>query len=188
MPRVMTTGLAATALIFSLSVQSAQADGGFSLSSSAFADNALMPSRYAAMGGPRACDGEGISPPLAWSHAPEATTSFAIIVHDNTGAHGLGVTHWVGYGIPADVTGFDEGALNSVEGASFVPGTNRINQPTWFGPCPDVGDVAHHYEITIIATDLAPDALEAGMTRDALLAALAGRTLGATGLIGRYAR
>lgn len=161
---------------------------GFSLTSPSFDDNALIDSRHAAKGGPRNCDGQNISPPLAWSNAPAGTQSFAIIVHDAVGAHGLGVTHWLGYGIPSDVASFDEGALNDAGGGSFVGGKNRIGTATWFGPCPDVGDVPHHYEFTLIATDLAPDALAPELDRAGLLSALDGHALGATSLVARYAR
>lgn len=162
------------------------AGGGFSVTSPAFEDNDLLDSRYAAKGGPRKCDGENVSPPLAWSNIPEGTQSFAMIVHDAVGAHGLGVTHWVGYGIPADASGIPEGGINT--DGNYVGGINRIKKSTWFGPCPSVGDVPHHYEFTLIATDLAPDALAPGLTRTALLEALSGHALAATSTVARYAR
>lgn len=167
----------------------ASAGGAFEITSPAFGDNDLLASTYAAKGGPRECDGENVSPPLAWSGAPDGTASFAIIVHDAVGNHGLGVTHWIGYGIPASSSGLAEGAVSAPPmGGTYVGGTNRIGKPSYFGPCPDVGDVPHHYEFTLIATDLEPDALEAGLDRSGLLEALDGHAIAATSIVGRYAR
>lgn len=167
----------------------AQSAEGFLLTSPSFADNDILDSKHAAKGGPRNCDGENISPALEWSHAPDGTKSFAVIVFDSVGAHGQGVTHWVGYGIPGSASSVGEGEISSaaVDG-NYVGGTNRIKKPFYFGPCPDVGDAPHHYEFTLIATDLEPNALEAGLTREALLAALTDHALGATSIVGRYAR
>lgn len=162
---------------------------GFALTSPAFADNDILSSKHAGKGGPRNCDGENISPPLEWSNAPEATQSFAMVVHDAVGGHGLGITHWVAYGISPQASSLAEGVASSpAVDNTYIGGTNVIKQPTYLGPCPDVGDVPHHYEFVLIATDLAPDALAPGLTRDALFEALAGHTLGATSLVGRYAR
>ena len=188
-PRSCTKAMAVLVLGTQMTASTTSAAGGFSLSSPAFADNDILDSRNAAKGGPCKCDGENISPTLAWSNAPEATQSFAIIVHDSVGAHGLWVTHWVGYGIPATTSAMGGGAVNTppVDG-NYVGGTNRIGKSTWFGPCPDVGDVPHHYEVMIMATDLAPDALASGLTKDDLLKELDGHGLSATSLVGRYAR
>ena len=47
----------------------------FELTSEAFEDGGTIPVRYT-------CDGENVSPPLAWSGAPEGTKSFALFVED----------------------------------------------------------------------------------------------------------
>jgi Raf kinase inhibitor-like YbhB/YbcL family protein len=171
------------------SIESVIAAEGFTLSSSAFKDNDILDRKYAAKGGPRKCDGENISPPLQWSNAPAKTKSFAIVVHDAVGGHGLGIDHWVAYGIPATTTFLAEGAVNKPpQGGNYVGGKNRIGKPFYFGPCPDVGDNPHHYEFMIIATDMEPGALAAGLDKQGLIKALEGHRLGATSIIGRYAR
>ena len=108
-------------------------------------------------------------------------------MHDQTGAHGMGVTHLVAYGIDGAATAMPEGGFAN-DAAGFTGGKNRIGKAGWFGPCPDVGDVPHHYVFTLIATDLAPDALEPGLDREGLLGALEGHALAATGFVVRYAR
>ena len=159
----------------------------FVVSSSAFADNGLLDRKFAAKGGPRKCDGENVSPPLKWSGAPSGTLSYAIMVADAMGREGLGSSHWVVYGIPAQTTAIEEGAASG-PAAGWVAGLNTFKQPTYFGPCPGVGDAPHHYELTVIALDFDPTRLPAGLDAQGLLKAIEGHALGATSIIGRYAR
>ena len=48
---------------------------------------------------------------LAWANAPEKTKSFVVFMIDPDGLLGQGVSHWLGYNIPANVKGFAEGEL-----------------------------------------------------------------------------
>src|SRR6187549_2958499 len=79
------------------------------------------------------CVGENISPPLAWSGAPEGTKSFAIVMLDPEGRAPAGVVHMVIYGIPGDVKGFAEGEL-SKESEKFVGGKSTMEKNTYWGP------------------------------------------------------
>ena len=45
------------------------------ITSSAFVNDGAIPELYT-------CEGRDISPPLAWSGAPDTATSFVLIVHD----------------------------------------------------------------------------------------------------------
>lgn len=181
--------LAAAFCSIAVAPSSLQAAEGFRIESSAFKDNDLLDRKFGAKGGPRKCDGENISPPLNWSNVPAGTKSFAFIMFDAVGGHGLGIEHWIGYGIPASTTSLAEGVVSKPPSSgNYVGGMNRIKKPFYFGPCPDVGDVAHHYEFVIIATDLEPDALPAGLDRDGLIKATTDHRLGATSIVGRYQR
>jgi len=131
------------------------------------------------------CDGQGVSPPLAWSNPPPNTKSYAIIMFDPVGRGGLGVVHWVAYEIPASMTSLTEGEA-SQPSSRFKGGTGTAGLSTYAGPCPPMGDKPHPYVITLIATDLDAGALRAGMTRDELGAALTGHVLGATSIVTRY--
>ena len=73
----------------------------FALTSTAFKDGDTMAAKYAGAFTGRTCGGENVSPQLSWSHAPEKTKSFAIVVYDPDGGRGTGSNHWVAYGIPA---------------------------------------------------------------------------------------
>lgn len=163
-----------------------QAADPFVLRSSAFEDNGKLAIKNA--GNNKAnpnCVGENVSPPLAWSHPPDGTKSFALLMYDPEGRAGLGVVHWVAYGIPATVTGFAEGEVSAASD-KYVGGKSTPGLAHYFGPCTPPGDW-HHYTFTLVATDLEPTALQPGMTRDELLAALTGHAKGAAGLIGRFA-
>src|SRR4051812_5298095 len=85
--------------------QSASAAEPFSLTSSTFKDGTMLATKNAGniKTNPN-CIGENVSPPLAWSNVPAGTRSFALVMTDPEGRGGLGVNHWVAYGIPANVT------------------------------------------------------------------------------------
>ena len=179
------SAVSAVMLLPILGGQAAQAAEILTLKSPALKDNGVLAKKYAGndTSNPN-CVGENVSPPLSWSHPPEGTKSFALIMYDPEGRSGLGVVHWVAYGIPAEVTGFAEGEV-SKPSDKFVGGKSTRGLATYFGPCTPPGDW-HHYTFTLIATDLDPKALQPGMTRDELLAALQGHGKGAAGLIGRF--
>ena len=103
----------------------ANAAGVFTLTSSAFEDNGTLAVKNAGSDKQRSpnCVGENISPPLAWSNAPEGTKSFALLMFDPEGRAPAGVSHMVVYGIPASVTGFAEGEL-SKPSDKYVGGKN----------------------------------------------------------------
>src|ERR1700753_1118838 len=82
----------------------------FTLTSPSFEDNGKLAVKNAGndKSNPN-CVGENVSPPLEWRNPPAATKSFALILVDPEGRAGLGVVHWVAYGIPASVTRLMEG-------------------------------------------------------------------------------
>ena len=184
--RMAATAFAVTLVACAAPPAQAPRTTGFTLESPGRADNELLPARYA--GNNKAnpnCDGENVSLPLAWSRAPAGTRSFAIVMDDQAGRAGLGVNHWVAYGIAPAVTGFAEGET-SVPSARLVAGRNTGGTTLSTGPCPPRGNAPQHYVFTLIATTLAPDALAAGLTKPELLEALKGQTLGAASLVQRY--
>ncbi|HTV90310.1 MAG TPA: YbhB/YbcL family Raf kinase inhibitor-like protein [Stellaceae bacterium] len=130
------------------------------------------------------CVGQNVSPPLAWHNPPPGTKSYALLMYDPE-AGGIGFSHMVIYGIPAAVTHFAEGAL-SKPSSQYVGGKNGAGISTYAGPCTPPGVDWHHYTLTIVATDLDPKALPAGLTRDQLHAAIKGHVKASAGLIGRF--
>ena len=135
------------------------------------------------------CTGQNVSPPLAWSNVPDKTKSFVLIWDDQAGRAGLGVSHAVIYGIPANVTSFPEGALGGApSGGQFVAGKNSLGMH-WLGPCSPKGNAPQHYVMTLIATTVEPGELPAGLTKPELLKALeGGKALRAASLVFRFAQ
>jgi Raf kinase inhibitor-like YbhB/YbcL family protein len=68
------------------------------LTSSAFADGAMIPRRFT-------CDGQGLSPPLAWADVPNNVRSFVLLC-DDPDAPGGTWHHWAVYDIPEIVQCF----------------------------------------------------------------------------------
>jgi len=170
-----------------LAMSMAWAADVLTLSSSALQDNGILATKNACSDKQRTpnCVGENASPPLAWSNVPEGTKSFALLLFDPEGRAPAGVSHMVLYGIPADVKGFAEGEL-SHPSEKFVGGKNLMGTGTYFGPGTPPNTDWHHYTFTLVATDLDPKALQPGLTRDELAAALKDHVKGSAGLVTRF--
>jgi Raf kinase inhibitor-like YbhB/YbcL family protein len=177
----------AVALAASCGSQDAKAQGVFTLTSPDFKDGARMALKNAGNNKTNPnCVGENISPVLSWANPPEGTKSFALMMFDPEGRPPGGVSHWVAYGIPASVTGFAEGEVSKTSD-KYVGGQGTAKLAYYTGPCTPAG-APHHYTFTLIATDLEPSALQAGMTREELIKALDGHAKAATGLIGTFSK
>ncbi len=161
----------------------------FALTSSTFRDGTMMPTKIANMNQPGAqpnpnCVGQNVAPELSWSGAPAGTRSFALTMVDPEGRGGLGVFHFVAYGIPANVTSFAEGEL-SKPSEKYVGGKSTQGVGYFSGPCTPPG-APHHYTFKIIATDLDPKELPPGLTLQELDQKLQGHAKGAAGLVGLF--
>jgi Raf kinase inhibitor-like YbhB/YbcL family protein len=156
----------------------------FTITSSSFKDGAYLAKKNA--GANKAnpnCVGENVSPPFAWSNVPAGTTSFALVMTDPEG-RGIGVDHWIAYGIPASATGFAEDEVGKPSD-KYVGGIGTQKQSIYLGPCTPPGP-PHHYTFVLIATDLDPKALPAGLTKLELFEKLTGHVKGSTGIIGMF--
>jgi hypothetical protein len=154
----------------------------FTLTSSAFVDNGVIPRTYS-------CDGASTSPPLAWSGTPGGVQEFALIVDDPDAPVQGGFTHWVAYDIAEDTTAL---AAGYGAGPSLLPitgkqGSNGGGRLGYTGPCPPPGDAAHHYDFRLYALD-APLGLPAGKSKADVLAAMQGHIIGEAELVGLYGR
>jgi Raf kinase inhibitor-like YbhB/YbcL family protein len=160
---------------------------GFTLESPGRADNAMLTRRYAGKNPANPnCLGDNVSPALAWARAPAGTKSFALLMDDQAGRAGLGVNHWIAYGMAPTLAGLAEGEASAAS-PKFVPGKNTVGFDVYLGPCPPRGNAPQHYVFTLIATTLEPDALKPGLTKAELLDALKGKAIGAASLVLRYA-
>ena len=105
------------------------------------------------------CTSAGLSPALDWDSAPKGTKSFLITMFDTYPQPQAGWWHWLVLDIPASVHALARGA--GASNASLPAGAHMAlpdadaPEPRYYGPCPDKGDPAHHYVITVYALDVA---------------------------------
>jgi len=132
------------------------------------------------------CDGEDLSPALAWTGAPTGTKSYALVCGDPDAPGGTWV-HWFLFNIPGNAKGLAEGVP---EGATMVNGArhgaNSWGNMAYGGPCPPPGP-AHHYHFKLYALDDVL-VLEPGAEKEALLAMMEGHVLATGEVVGTYAR
>jgi Raf kinase inhibitor-like YbhB/YbcL family protein len=166
----------------------------FTLTSSTFKDGTMFPKKVSNnTAGNANCVGENVSPQLSWSGVPEGTKSFVLLMEDPEGRGGAGVHHMVTYGIDAKVTGFAEGEL-SKPSEKFVGGKATQGNGVFNGPCTPANVQPHHYTFVLVATDLDPKDLPAGLTRDELLPKLVppapapSHAKGSAGIVGLFVK
>lgn len=153
------------------------------LSSLAFADGARLPDRFTA-------DGEGLSPPLAWSDPPTGTDCLLLLVEDPDAPAPQPLVHAVVTIGDLALRSLDEGAIRADgdgDGASDS-GRNSFFREGWLPPDPPTGHGTHHYVFQLFA--LGPgDPVDHNPGRSTVLEALAGRPILAAGaLVGTYSR
>ena len=150
------------------------------LTSSAFAHQAEIPTRYT-------CEGDDVSPPLAWSGAPAGTRSLVLIVDDpdapDPKAPKLTWVHWVLYNLPPDAKGLPEAVADAALPAGTRVGRNDWKREDYGGPCPPIGRHRYFHKLYALDTKL-PE--KAGLTKAEVEKAMQGHVLAQAELIGLY--
>lgn len=179
-------GLLLLAAAFSLTAAASPAPKPFTLTSTSFVDGQAMPTRYAGnlLANPN-CVGTNQTPALGWRNPPEGTKSLVFFMIDPEGRGGLGVTHWVAYNVPVERSGFAANEI-ALPPKGYSGGKSTQGLDHYIGPCTPPNTSYHHYTFLAIATDLAPGALAAGLTREELTPLLQGHAKGSTGLVMRF--
>jgi hypothetical protein len=162
-----------------LPLHGADATMALTLTSPDYKPGAAMPSRHT-------CEGEDISPPLAWDGAPLGTKSLALIIDDPDAPDPKAPkhvwVHWVLYNLPPETRELAAGA----DAAGLPPGTthgvNDYKKAGYSGPCPPIG--RHRYFHKLYALDTRLDLAQA--TKAQLEAAMKGHVLAEAELIGTY--
>lgn len=148
------------------------------LSSPAFAHGSAIPQKYS-------CEGQDVSPPLAWSGLPAGTKSLALVVDDpdapDPAAPKMTWVHWVLYNVPPGASGLAEGAASLPAGT--LEGLNDWKRTGYGGPCPPIG--RHRYFHKLYALDVVVPDL-ARPTKATLEAAMKGHVLARAELVGTY--
>ncbi|MGY4638543.1 kinase inhibitor [Pseudomonas sp. TE24901] len=134
------------ALAIALSASSHAAS--FSLSSPDIADGRPLTKQQEFSG--FGCNGDNLSPALAWSNAPQGTKSYAITVYDPDAPTGSGWWHWTLVNLPVSVSSLPRNAGMHLP-AGAVEGRTDYGKPGFGGACPPVGDKPHRYQFTVWA-------------------------------------
>jgi Raf kinase inhibitor-like YbhB/YbcL family protein len=176
------------------------------LTSTAFTDGGMIPLKHAQ-------PGRDVSPPLAWSGAPDSTVSFVLIAHDVDAAVGDGLDdmlHWLVWNIPGNATSLPEaipqgpqvawpgappGAPPAPAGrGSATPALRQISVsgPYYRGPAAPATGPAHHYVFELYALDtminVQPVGMTAAATRAAVVDAMKTHIRGKAVLVGLFKR
>jgi Raf kinase inhibitor-like YbhB/YbcL family protein len=148
------------------------------LTSAAFEEGGMIPAKYT-------CDGDNVSPPLAWSGVPESAKTLALVADDPDAPRGTWV-HWVVYQIPATEKGLPENvpARETLDGGARQ-GKNDFKNTGYGGPCPPSG--THRYFFHLYALDAEPNP-PSGVSKEQLLKAIEGHVVAEGQLMGRYQR
>jgi Raf kinase inhibitor-like YbhB/YbcL family protein len=144
------------------------------LTSTAFTDGGTIPSEYT-------CDGDNVSPPMAWESGPAGTAAWVLIAEDPDSRMWV---HWLAVNLPAEVTSLEKGASGNLPGGA-VEGETYFGPARYGGPCPPSGE--HRYVFTLYALS-EPLVMGAELTTTQVRADMFGKVLAEGTITGRYAR
>jgi hypothetical protein len=149
------------------------------LTSPAFRQGAAIPSRFT-------CEGDNVSPPLAFEGVPAGANSLALIIDDPDAPDPKAPkhvwVHWVVLNLPADAAGVGENASAVGLPAGAIQGINDYKNRGFDGPCPPIG--RHRYFHKLYALDVRLPAK--ALTKTELEAAMDGHVLAKAEFIGTY--
>ncbi|MEN8175269.1 MAG: YbhB/YbcL family Raf kinase inhibitor-like protein [Pseudomonadota bacterium] len=150
------------------------------LQSTMIVDGGEIPARYT-------CEGEDVSPPLAWSGVPENARSLVLIVDDpdapDPRAPRMTWVHWVLYNLPPDTTGLVENATSGDLAPGSQEGINDWKRSGYGGPCPPVG--RHRYFHKLYALERVLEPMRKATKAD-VEAAMQGHVIAEAVLMGTY--
>lgn len=149
------------------------------VTSPAFASGGELGDRYTQ-------NGEGVSPPIAWSRGPQGTQSYVLLAEDAGVNRPEPVFHWVVYDIPSTMTGVSGGQPTDatlVSGA--MQGLNVRKAAGFLGPKPPAGQThPYHFEVFALDTKLRLD--PANADRNAVVAAMKNHVLAEGDIVANY--
>jgi hypothetical protein len=150
------------------------------LRSSEFEHGGAIPRRFT-------CEGDDVSPPLAWSDVPPGTKALALIVDDPDApdpAHPRRTwVHWVLYDIPPASAVLATAVKPSSLPQGTREGVNDWGRTGYGGPCPPIG--RHRYFFKLYALDAHLGDLHRP-TKAELEQAMEGHVVAHTELMGTY--
>jgi hypothetical protein len=150
------------------------------LTSASFRSQGEIPTKYT-------CEGEDVSPALAWTGVPPGAKSLVLIVDDpdapDPQAPRMTWVHWVLYDIPPTATGLPEAVERGALPGGTREGLNDWKRTGYGGPCPPIG--RHRYFHKLYALDVTLGDRGAA-TKAEVVAAMTDHVLASAELIGTY--
>jgi len=149
------------------------------LTSSVFVQEGEIPTRYT-------CEGEDVSPPLAWTGVPQGARSLVLIVDDpdapDPKAPKMTWVHWVLLDLPPG-----DGELPEAVSNDALPAGTRVGQNDWKrldygGPCPPIGRHRYFHKLYALDTTLELDSPSKAEVEQAMR----GHVLAQAELMGTY--
>jgi Raf kinase inhibitor-like YbhB/YbcL family protein len=149
--------------------------GTLKITSPAFANGAVIPTKYA-------CDGDKVNPALVFGGVPSGAKSLALIIDDPDVPKSLipsgEFVHWLVWDIAPNSKGIPE-----ADPTAATKGLNGTGKPGYYPPCPP--DREHRYFFRLYALDTMFGSVKITNKAD-LLAAMKGHIVGQAVLMGRY--
>jgi Raf kinase inhibitor-like YbhB/YbcL family protein len=130
------------------------------VSSSAFAEETMIPSKYT-------CEGINVNPPIQIGKIPRSTKSLAIVVDDPDAPVNTWI-HWIAWDIPVT-------SLIKENKSVGTEGMNDFQHCGYEGPCPFSGIHRYHFKVYALDTVLA---LPYGSRISSLEKSMSGHILG----------
>jgi Raf kinase inhibitor-like YbhB/YbcL family protein len=143
------------------------------VTSPAFDNGQTIPKRYT-------CDGDGVSPPLAFRGVPARARELALIVEDRDADR---FVHWTVLRIPPETTTIPEGKTPP----GSIETENSFGDSGWGGPCPPEDDEPHRYVFALYALSR-PLGLDEDASPDEVRSAIRGAAIARGTLTGEYGR
>lgn len=146
------------------------------LSSPAFAAGGRIPAKYT-------CEGDDISPPLAWTGVPKEARSLVLLCDDPDAPAGTW-HHWAIYDLASAADGLGEDYPTDAAHQAV----NDFRRGGYGGPCPPPGHGTHHYHFRLLALSVARLEVKPGARCAAVAAAAAPHVVARAELVGTYSR
>jgi Raf kinase inhibitor-like YbhB/YbcL family protein len=126
------------------------------------------------------CDGENVSPPLAFLDVPPRARELALVVEDPDADR---FVHWTVLRMSPDTALMPQGRTPP----GSIETENGFGDRGWGGPCPPEGDDPHHYVFALYALSR-PLGLEADASADEVRAAIGEAAVARGTLTAEYGR
>lgn len=177
--------LAAAGLSARTVAPSVPSQPGLTLTTTAFEDGGIIPDKYTkAIATP-------VSPELAWTHVPNGTMSFVLMMRDPDTALNRRtdeVLHWLMFNIPGTSRGLPEAVpIQAQLGDGSTQLLNQFKGPGYGAPGAAAAGPYHHYTLELYALDIRLN-LGAGATEANVQSAMQGHILAKAVTVGRFHR